>query len=426
MKNINKRFYDKAMKHYQNGDLVKSLKFCEEGLSNSLKNSSILNLKGLILYQQGKLEEAVTVWKINKTYNNDNIAENYIKSAKKDEVRVELYELGEKKLKELNLEEAIVILKKCRESDFNCIKVNSALALCYQKKGDIENCLQYMNKVLAIDKNYIVAKQIKKQLIELKAYKSKSNNSIKWIVASLTIVCVCVSIYFLKDKLKLENKNNIQINKGDEDKNEVVTSSEPSETAETAETAETVEEVKAEVQEEVRNKKVALDIGKLNQYIENGEADNIYYALEKVNEKDVSDNDKGVYRRCIDLLKTSGIEEFYRKGMEEFNKQNYENAHTEFNKAYIYSNDNYLKEHILFYNAVTLEKLNNFNEAIKLYESYYSEYPNSSYSDNALYNLSLIFNTINKDKSIYYANKLVDNFPDSIYVNETISKILNS
>ncbi len=423
MKKKNKKIYDKAIKYYQNGELSKSLKACEEGLSFSLKNPSILNLKGLILYQQGKLDEAVTVWKINKDFNNDGIAQNYIRSAKEDEVRVELYELGEKKLKELKIDEAIKIFKKCKESDFNCIKVDTALALCYQKKGEINKCIDYMNKVLVIDKNYKVANQIKAQLIELKAYKKETNKFIKPIIALVLVVFICGTFYVFKEKFKVNLKENDNMstessNKAEENSNSsknVVNEEQKESESKTPDT--TIDE---------QNKKAQLDINKLSEHFENGDVDNIYYDLQNVNEQDISDEYKGLYRRCVNLLKTSGIEVFYGKGMEEFNIQNYEKANIEFSKAYDYSEGSYLKEHIMFYKAVTLEQLNNFDEAIKLYELYYSEYPKGSYADNVLYNLSLMFNNTDREKSIYYGNKLRDDFSESIYFNETINKILNN
>ncbi|WP_252231163.1 MULTISPECIES: tetratricopeptide repeat protein [unclassified Clostridium] len=422
MKKKNKRFYDKAIKYYQNGDLSKSLKSCEESLSYSLKNPSILNLKGLILYQQGKLDEAITVWKINKDFNNDGIAQNYIHSAKEDEVRVELYELGERKLKELKIDEAIKIFKKCKESDFNCIKVDTALALCYQKKGEINKCIDYMNKVLVIDKNYKVANQIKSQLIDLKAYKKESNNFVKSMVALVGVIFICGTVYIFKDNFKGINKDN---NLSMESINKVEEDASNSEDVVTEDKKES-EPKTPDVTTNEQDKKVLLDVNKLNEHFENGDVDNIYYDLQNVNEPDVSDEYKGLYRRCVNLLKTSGIEVFYEKGMEEFNIQNYEKANVEFSKAYDYCDGSYLNEHIMFYKAVTLEQLNNSDEAIKLYELYYEEYPKGSYADNTLYNLSLILNNTDREKSIYYADKLRDEFSESIYFNETINQILNS
>ena len=61
-----------------------AIELCEKGISNSLKDAKILNLKGLLLYTKGKLEEAIALWKINKDYNNNSIAKAYIEDSKND------------------------------------------------------------------------------------------------------------------------------------------------------------------------------------------------------------------------------------------------------------------------------------------------------------------------------------------------------
>ena len=55
-----KRAYDKAMDYYEKGKISKALEICEEILSEGLDNSAVLNFKGLLLYQKGNLNEAVT------------------------------------------------------------------------------------------------------------------------------------------------------------------------------------------------------------------------------------------------------------------------------------------------------------------------------------------------------------------------------
>ena len=70
----NNKIYEKALSLYNNGNIDKAIELCEKGISNSLKDGKILNLKGLLLYTQGRLEEANALWKMNKDYNNDSIA----------------------------------------------------------------------------------------------------------------------------------------------------------------------------------------------------------------------------------------------------------------------------------------------------------------------------------------------------------------
>lgn len=412
-----KKLYNKAIKYYQTGEINKALEVCEEALSYSLKNSSILNLKGILLYQKGTLDGAITVWKINKDFNDDGIAKNYLRDTQDDKRRSELYLLGEKKLKELNIDDAINIFQQCLESDFNSIKVNTALALCYQKKGDFVKCITHMEKALSLDKKSKIANQIKKELIEIKAYKG-SNHKL-WIpIISLIILFIIGIIIYNFYKASNINKeiNNPSIE------------SLPNNTLENTKDNNEEETIKEEKEENVSDvtKKNSINIDKLKEALDKNDLDIIYSELDNVNENDIENNDKGIYRNAINILKTTGVEKFYEKAMNEFNLKNYENANIEFQKAYKYCEGSYLKEHIIFYKAVTLENIKNNEEAIKTYDEYYTQYPNGEYADNALYNVAMLTNGTNKEKSLYYANKLKDNFPNSIYFNQNIINMLNN
>ncbi|GAA0078238.1 hypothetical protein UT300005_26160 [Clostridium sp. CTA-5] len=412
-----KRLYDKAIRYYQTGEINKALEVCEEALSYSLKNSSILNLKGILLYQKGSLDGAITVWKINKDFNDDGMAKTYLRDTQEDKRRSELYLLGEKKLKDLNIDDAINIFQQCLESDFNSIKVNTALALCYQKKGDFIKCINHMEKALSLDKKSKIANQIRKELIEVKAY--KGTNRKLWIsIISLVILLTVITITYTFYKASTINKeiNNPSI--------EAL----PNNTLENTKDNNEEETIKEEKDENVSDvtKKKSININKLKEALDKNDLDTIYSELDNVNENDIENNDKGTYRNAINILKTTGVENFYEKAMNEFNLKNYENANIEFQKAYKYCEESYLKEHIIFYRAVTLENVKNNEEAIKMYDEYYNKYPNGEYADNALYNVAMLTKETNKEKSLYYANKLKDKFPNSIYFNQNIISILNN
>ena len=57
MVNINK-LYKKAMDSYCDGNLDKALNYCDKVLRVDRSHSPTLNLKGLIYYVRGNLEEA--------------------------------------------------------------------------------------------------------------------------------------------------------------------------------------------------------------------------------------------------------------------------------------------------------------------------------------------------------------------------------
>lgn len=134
-KNKNKK-YIKAVKYYEKGELDKALKKCEESISESLKNFTTLNLKGLLLYLKGDLQGAVATWRINADFNENLIAKNYIRDSKEDKKRWDFYKEGEVLLAKGLIDQAILKLDMCGVSDFNTIKVNLALANCYFRKSE--------------------------------------------------------------------------------------------------------------------------------------------------------------------------------------------------------------------------------------------------------------------------------------------------
>lgn len=415
MNKKSKKAYDKAMDYYEKGQINKALDVCEIELSESLKNSAILNLKGLLLYQKGDLKEAVAVWKINKDFNNDPIAKNYIKDSLADEKRLETYISGEIELKNLRIDNAINLFKKCAESDFNSIKVNTALALCYQKKGEFKLAQEYVNKALRLDINSATAKTIKKNLILTGVYQEERKSYKKIIIMIIAIVSICLiitSIYIFFERFN---------NRSLFTKNEQVNKIEKSENSNKTDT-ETM--ILDEEDEQIGTKNIDTD--KLLTVLANKDLDGIYKEIKDLNLEYLNSEDEGIYRQAIDILKGDGVQTFYNRGLEFFNEKSYEKASIEFNKAYTYCEGNYLKEHIMYYKANTSLQLEENTVALEEYEEYYNEYPEGVYIEGVLYQLALLIDGIDKEKSKDYAKQLFSNYPNSIYINDYIIKIINN
>ncbi len=428
-----KKAYDKAMMYYEKGKINKALDVCESALSENLKNSAVLNFKGLLLYQKGELNEAITVWKINKDFNNDSMAKNYINDAKADEFRLQLYKEGEKQLKQFNIDKAIDIFKKCSESDFNAIKVSTALGLCYQKKGNFKLAKVYVDKALSIDENAITAKTLKKELLEAGVYEieKKSHKNLLIPVCLLLIILIIISSGYIGWKKVKENSiasNNIEkpvsdeASKGQSDAENANLNDEVKENLEEDSNKEKADEEESSLQE---NKKY-FDLDKLQQLIQNNDFEGIYDEITGIKEEDVKPEDKWIYRQSIDLLKGQGIQNFYNNGLAFFNQKNYENAIVELNKAHDYCEESYLKEHILFYLGSSESQKGDNSNAIKTYEEYYNEYPKGVYAQGVIYELALLNSSVDIEKSKFYANTLINEFPGSIYINDYIVNILNS
>ena len=200
--------YEKALRLYHKGELKKALDCCEQGISKNLKNNSVLNLKGLILYLEGDLEGAITVWKINKDFNDDEMSKTYIRDAENDSEREKEFKKARILIKDLHIKEAIESLNICGESDFNSIQVNNELALCEFRKGEYNKSREYINKALAINKGDINTIAIKKELDEFT--ETKNNKKLVILILLVCIVIVLVIIIFnLKGKEdKISNSNN--------------------------------------------------------------------------------------------------------------------------------------------------------------------------------------------------------------------------
>lgn len=439
MERKSKKLYEKAMKLYEQGKIDKALDICDSALSEELNNSSILNFKGLLLYQKGKLNEAITVWKINKKFNNDAISENYINDSKNDFERLELYRDGEKALKKLNIELALELFSRCALSDFNSIRVNIGLAICYQKKGDYNKALEYIQKALKIDSINEEAIKVKKELLDFGGYKIKKKSSKKSLMVLTFLFTIIlfiggsIALFMRHNYESLFNNANVNaenIEHNSNTDNIDLSNKNDEEEIKGEETIKTNEKINDEEKEkkvdETDKKIVGFDNKKIEELIGNRNIDGLVDELKMIKKDDISTENIYLYRQAIELINTEGVVNYYNKGLTYYNEKNYENAEIEFDKAYAFCENNAYKEHIIFYRASNLSQLMKNDLAIKQYEEYYEQYPNGVYREGVLYELVLLNSSIDKEKSKKYANELVNSFPQSIYINDYIINILNN
>lgn len=380
MKNKDKKVYEKALDLYNKGYIDKAIEQCEVGISRNLKDSNLLNLKGLLLYLKGDLEEAVSLWKINKDYNSDNISKSYLIDMEKDFCRKELFEEAEELIKNLNIDEAIDILNICNESDFNLIEVNNNLAACYMKKGLYDNSKFYVKKVFAVDKNNITAKSIDKEINEILDIKDNNKIVFKSIIITFIIFIIVSTGVVVSGKLKntplVEEEllsDNLSVSNNIENSN----------TTNESENSSSKDETK---QNNIQDKN--------NQKIENPLA-----------EDDITNN----YINATNL----------------FSQEKYNDAKVLLEKTIIYSEKSHLNDDILFLLASTSEKIAKNEDAIKYFEQYIYKYENGNYIEEAYYKIALLYKDINMEKSKFYAQALSNKYQNSIYNNNIIKGILN-
>lgn len=372
-----KNDYEKALKLYHKGEIKKSLQCCEEGISKNLKNSAVLNLKGLILYLKGDLDGAITVWKINKDFNDDEMSKTYIKDAENDSERQKEYEKARNLIKELHINEAIESLKICSESDFNSIQVNNALALCQFKKGDYKISREYVNKSLKINKHDTNAKAIKKQLDDYTQVESNKNRLIKIAVVFILFISLSAILVYMKKDSRETNSESI------------------------------VNNTEADAKDKIHENNTENE--NINSHIDddNGEED------KKEEESHIEVN-----------ITSEEIENNYIKASTYFTDEKYDDAKLCLNKVVKASVGNHLNNDIVFLLASTYEKLDDKNNSIKYFEEYISIDKNGDYIEEVYYKLALLYKDIDIVKSLEYANYLSYNYPKSIYNNSNIESIL--
>ena len=428
------RLYNKAMNLYNSGHINKALEICEKILANDLSSSEILNLKGMMLYQKGLLKEAKIVWKLNYDINKDRMAEKYIKDSESDEKRLKLYKEAEYNLKNMNIDKAIALFRECAQSDFNSIKVNTGIGMCYIRKGDNFRAKEYIDKALQIDNEAVTANEVKKDLIKLGVYSSENTASknVLLVITSLFVIgAICMGGYSIYSKVKA---NNLAVQYVDDklvDEEENLTTSEEnslkSEKNDDIEDKESLKEETENISEnDLEKENISKEFNKDNilEFLNNKDLDKLYDEIDGVDKENLSAENLELYNNAVSVLKTDGVSKFYEYGVWHFNNKDYNSAKKELDKAYKYSNENYLKEHIVFYKGSTASQLGHNNDALKLYKEYYSLYPKGAYIEGALYELALLTNTTNKDMGKQYAQELVNKFPNSVYVNDYIKEIL--
>lgn len=414
MDNKCRKLYNKALDLHEKGEINKALDLCEAALAENLAQSEILNFKGLILYEKGLLKEAVTVWKLNADINKDSMSKNYIKDSESDEERIAIYKEAEKLLKRSDINNALKLFLECAKSDFNCIKVNTGIAWCYQKKGDNYRAKEYVDKALKIDKNAVTANEIKKQLEDMDLYygEGKSKKG-KGIIAFVLIAIISACGFLIWKNYMLNTKGQAE--------EVVVSENVPIENNASDESSNNEEDVKQS--DEINSNKFNSE--SLLTSINDSDYNAIYDNIHNIEIDTLSKEEKSLYNKAVSILKKDGASSFYENGLVSFEQKDYIHASEQLSKAYDYSEGNHLKQHIIFYRGSTASEQDDKELALEMYRKYDELYPKGPYIEGVLYELSLLTYENDNEKSKEYAQKLIDNYPQSIYVNDRIMKIIN-
>lgn len=414
MTKIDKKLYEKAMDKFNNGEIDKSLEICEQCIAEDLKNSAALNLKGLIMYLQGKGQEAKTTWEANVEYNKDEVAKNYLKSLDNDISRLKKYESAIKKIENFDITEGIEELESITDSDFNLINNCNALTYAYIKKGEFKEALKYNKKVLVYDRSNKLALDYFKEIstyydvedlgIDIKV--RKNYKLIGGIVAIALVGVIGVVAY--------KNINNNKLN----DKNTNIVAEQ-----EKVDEHSTVDNEKEKEKEEIISKET-INAETLKKAKEDEDYKKMADELKYVNIDKLNEEDKKLVEECLTILGNDGVGTFYTEGRKAYKNGEYKKAEEELQYAYDYSEESYLRPHIIYMLAANYEKDENVDKAIKYYKQYVEEYSDVEYAPECAYKVALLNKDINDVESKKYASMFKDKYSDSMYYNSNIKEIL--
>lgn len=403
--NKSNNLYKKALALFENGKIDRAIEVCEKSIAEDARNKAAMNLKGMIFYFKGDLEEAKKVWKLNCKINKDKVTEKYLNGIENDEKLFNYFLKALKCMEKLKISEALELLKKCEESDYNCINVSNNIAICNVKLGDYEKANIYLEKVLKLDKYNETAVETKKQLENIGVIKSKFHfkSLLKPIAAVLILFIIIGSVYVYNKNFKNARKVSMKNEKKVTVKKKL--KSVPKK------------------QIKVQNK---FNAAELENAINNKDYDKIVYYEETFKDKDVRINDEAILNKALEVLKNDGVLYFYTTGCSYVKKGDYANAKLYFLKAYNYGSSSYLYKDIIYFIGTTYKNLGDIENEIKYYEMYDSNYKTGSYEETVLYELAVAYKDIDKGKAKSYANSLEQHYPTSIYNNSVIKSIISN
>lgn len=427
MSKINK-IYKKAMNNYCEGKLDKALVYCDKVLEVERGHAPTLNLKGLIFYIRGELEQAKFFWKLGYKLNGDMVSKKYLEDVRKDENDYFIYNQGVLLFNGMKVRESLNCFLKCEGSHFNCINLWTYMSKCYMQLGEYEKSIKYVQEAIKTDCKNAEAIKIENQLVELGIMEKRKKSKTKPVIITAGVVAALMIIFGVyksvgyitayKANKEAEKLNSISENK------EI-----PAETEKPAiqEESKTEPEEEQSKPEEVQVATETFDAEKLKEYINNEEYENIIEYIEKFDGQSLGTNDKSVIESGKTLVLDKGVEKLYNDGSSYIESKDYNSAISKLSLAYKYSSGSYLNEHIVFMLASCYDNLGDVETSNKYYESYVDSYlKEGSYIEQCLYSLVVNNKGIDSDKSKKYAQILYDNYRQSDFNNSIVKEVLGN
>lgn len=462
----------KALAQFENGNYEEALDICEKVLDKDYNNEEALTLESRALEKLNRISDAIVSWKINAEYNNNEEARTKLdkfnnldekklamstifSETMKDEIKARLQEEAQKEYaKQLEKREPeIKPLPKDTEKEKEDKKVEQAPVIKINKEkpredvkiDDIKmdhpvketsktesNHLDNVTKVDFHKKDEIKKSKDKPKddnepkVISTPNFKNEKSNAkksnkkkpVKYIAVAVSGAIVLLLAYGVTKNIKTTDASKNQI-----------TASEEANKTDNANKAENSTENKTNEESKTETKTLTAD--ELNKAISNNDINSLYTLLTSTPKDKVPQDALDAYNKAENLMKTDGVKDFYLKGSDLFKEKKYEAALKDFEKAYAFSSDSYLKPHLIYFIGTSYENLDKNTEAIKYFQEYLKNYkakPDAEdfmYTPQCLYNLAILYDKEgNSAESKKYAQEIENDYPNTMFYNDVTKKII--
>lgn len=409
------RLYNKAVKLYNEGYIDKALEYCEKSISDNLKNRSAINFKGLLYYFKGELKSAEALWKMNFQVNRDLISKKYLEDSNNDKNKILIYRAANIAINELKFKEALNLLQRCKDSDFNNINVNNSMAICYIKQGEYSSAAKYIEEVIKIDRKNVIAANNRKELKNIHIVKRKYK--IKYVNVSIA----CMILFMIIGLTSFTIKNIIKV-KNPIKKNIVLESVKTPPSNINQE----VSNKKDSPLNDVKNNKKVFPSEEFNKATVEKDYEKLYSMANEWKDKELNVSDKELLNKGLELLQTQGIEYLYEQGRKALKINDYKTSEKYFSMTYNYGKEYYLYQDILYMLGYSYKNDGQIDNCLKFYKEYDEKFPKGTYEVIILYDMSLIYKSVDINLSKNYASRLATQYPKTIYNNNIIKNILNN
>lgn len=422
-------YYNLGLSKAKVRDLTGAIESLKMSITINKHNIDARNLLGLVYCEMGDVVEALSQWVISKNMKTeDNVANAYIAQIQSNQGKFEMvtatikkFNLALRYAKEGNYDMATIQLKKIIAQNPKLLKAHQLLALLYMKDSEYGKARKQLNSVIRIDRNNTLANLYLKEIDEVtlvkkkenqgsflplkkerkadrdpltgndvimprSTYKEPSNGAITVINVLVGVVLGAALIWFLI--MPARNKGiTEEYNKSIQEYSEQLSSGNVELNTVTKE-LESVKKDKDALEEKLSeisgdngsNKLLTAVIDAANAYIANNTADAAGYLVDVDISSLPSDSAKKLYTTLAEATMSSASKEFYSKGMQEFNKKNYQDAADNFVKSYKCDNT---QVDAVAYAAKSYVSLSDTDNAKKYYQIIVDEFKTSSYYSDA-------------------------------------------